>query len=316
MLVRLVVATPEPGERRDCEQEAAAGLEAIAGCAEGIGFVCDVLENVEHEDEIERDIGDEFWPQCGNSDPVAPVQIVHDRGIGLDALNLSKLGQPVEEQTVAAADVEDAKRTVACLAVNPSDPLQDELFPRAPPPVSLPELAVSLSQAQAARPRRRGGALRAILTFCRAGGQRVMLAEYITKHNPAEPRIARGVRRVRLGSHNFSSDIVGRPRFVFIVPNPGSLRRMKGLAARLLPYLLAFFSSFCIMILELVASRLVARHVGASLNVWTSVIGIMLGGICLGNVLGGRLADRVEPSRAIGPYELMRDYSALTSELS
>ncbi len=55
------------------------------------------------------------------------------------------------------------------------------------------------------------------------------------------------------------------------------------------------------MILELVASRLVARHVGASLNVWTSVIGIMLGGICLGNVLGGRLADRSEPGRVIGP---------------
>ncbi|MBY0395177.1 MAG: fused MFS/spermidine synthase, partial [Thermoleophilia bacterium] len=76
---------------------------------------------------------------------------------------------------------------------------------------------------------------------------------------------------------------------------------MNGLAARLLPYLLSFFSSFCIMILELMASRLVARHVGASLTVWTSVIGIMLGGICLGNVLGGRLADRVEPRRAIGP---------------
>ena len=33
---------------------------------------------------------------------------------------------------------------------------------------------------------------------------------------------------------------------------------MVGLAARLLPYALAFFSSLCIMILELVASRLVA----------------------------------------------------------
>ena len=78
---------------------------------------------------------------------------------------------------------------------------------------------------------------------------------------------------------------------------------MNGLATRnrFLPYLLAFFGSLCIMILELVASRLVARHVGASLNVWTSVIGIMLGGICLGNVLGGRLADRSDPSRVIGP---------------
>ena len=76
---------------------------------------------------------------------------------------------------------------------------------------------------------------------------------------------------------------------------------MNGRASRFAPYLLAFFSSLCIMILELVASRLVARHVGASLSVWTSVIGIMLGGICLGNVLGGRLADRIDPARALAP---------------
>lgn len=76
---------------------------------------------------------------------------------------------------------------------------------------------------------------------------------------------------------------------------------MNGRAVRLVPYLLAFFSSLCIMILELVASRLVARHVGASLSVWTSVIGIMLGGICLGNVLGGRLADRIGSARALSP---------------
>ena len=61
---------------------------------------------------------------------------------------------------------------------------------------------------------------------------------------------------------------------------------MSGFAARLLPYVLAFTSSLCIMILELVSSHLVAPHVGQSLTVWTSVIGIILAGICLGNVLG------------------------------
>ncbi|MDG3006459.1 fused MFS/spermidine synthase [Paludisphaera mucosa] len=76
---------------------------------------------------------------------------------------------------------------------------------------------------------------------------------------------------------------------------------MVGLAARWSPYALAFFSSLCIMVLELVSSRLVARHVGSSLTVWNSVIGIILAGICLGNVLGGRLADRIEPRRAVGP---------------
>jgi hypothetical protein len=67
------------------------------------------------------------------------------------------------------------------------------------------------------------------------------------------------------------------------------------------------------MTLELISSRLVARHVGASLMVWTSVIGIILGGICLGNVLGGRLADRVEPRRAIGPLFALSSFLTLGS---
>ncbi|WP_235963885.1 fused MFS/spermidine synthase [Tautonia rosea] len=71
--------------------------------------------------------------------------------------------------------------------------------------------------------------------------------------------------------------------------------------ARFLPYALAFFASLCIMSLELVAARLVARHVGASLHVWTSVIGVILGGICLGNFLGGRLADQTAVRHIVGP---------------
>src|SRR6516225_695396 len=86
---------------------------------------------------------------------------------------------------------------------------------------------------------------------------------------------------------------------------------MVGRATRLLPYCLAFFSSMCIMTLELVSSRLVARHVGASLSVWTSVIGIILGGICLGNVLGGRLADRTQPRRVVGPLFALGSFLTL-----
>ncbi|HKI19975.1 MAG TPA: fused MFS/spermidine synthase, partial [Isosphaeraceae bacterium] len=88
---------------------------------------------------------------------------------------------------------------------------------------------------------------------------------------------------------------------------------MLGFAARLLPYFLAFTSSLCIMTIELVSSRLVARHVGSSLTVWTSVIGIILGGICLGNVLGGRLADRVDPRRAVGPLFALGAFLTLSS---
>lgn len=58
------------------------------------------------------------------------------------------------------------------------------------------------------------------------------------------------------------------------------------------PNLIVFVSSAAIMILELVASRIIAPIVGSSLYTWTSVIGIVLAGISLGNWLGGRLSDR------------------------
>ena len=63
---------------------------------------------------------------------------------------------------------------------------------------------------------------------------------------------------------------------------------------------IVFTSSMCIMILELVAARLVATHLGSSLYTWTSVIGVILAGISLGNYIGGRIADRFAPRRILG----------------
>src|SRR4030042_1714630 len=60
-----------------------------------------------------------------------------------------------------------------------------------------------------------------------------------------------------------------------------------------------FFSSACIMIIELVAGRLIARHLGSSLYTWTSVIGVVLAGITIGNYLGGRIADRFPARKAL-----------------
>jgi len=53
------------------------------------------------------------------------------------------------------------------------------------------------------------------------------------------------------------------------------------------------------MILELVASRLVARDLGSSLYTWTSIIGVVLAGISIGNYAGGRIADRHHARRAL-----------------
>ena len=56
--------------------------------------------------------------------------------------------------------------------------------------------------------------------------------------------------------------------------------------------LIVFLSNFCILVLELVAGRLMAPIVGVSLYTWTSIIGVILAGISLGNYLGGKIADR------------------------
>ena len=53
------------------------------------------------------------------------------------------------------------------------------------------------------------------------------------------------------------------------------------------------------MMLVLAASRLIARSVGSSLYTWTSVVGVVLTGLSIGNYLGGRIADRCHARRAL-----------------
>lgn len=62
---------------------------------------------------------------------------------------------------------------------------------------------------------------------------------------------------------------------------------------------LAFFAGAAIMIVEIVASRLAAQYLGASLYTWTSAIGSVLIGLTLGNYVGGRLADVGRPRRML-----------------
>ena len=73
---------------------------------------------------------------------------------------------------------------------------------------------------------------------------------------------------------------------------------MRGWLGR--PMWLVFISSACSMVLELVAGRIIAPYVGVSLYTWTTVIGVVLAGISLGNFLGGWLADRWASPRLLG----------------
>jgi hypothetical protein len=58
-----------------------------------------------------------------------------------------------------------------------------------------------------------------------------------------------------------------------------------------LPEVFAFLGSGSLLVIELVAGRIIAPNVGVSLYTWTSVIGVVLAGLALGNWLGGRIAD-------------------------
>lgn len=56
--------------------------------------------------------------------------------------------------------------------------------------------------------------------------------------------------------------------------------------------IVVFIASFCTLVIEIVAGRVLAPHVGVSLYTWTSIIGVVLAGISAGAWAGGWVADR------------------------
>ncbi len=65
-------------------------------------------------------------------------------------------------------------------------------------------------------------------------------------------------------------------------------------------YIITFIASFCTLVIEIVAGRIMAPYVGVSLYTWTSIIGVVLAGISIGAYLGGKLADRYPQRRTLG----------------
>ena len=64
--------------------------------------------------------------------------------------------------------------------------------------------------------------------------------------------------------------------------------------------IVVFIASFCTLVIELVAGRIMAPHVGVSLYTWTSIIGVVLAGISIGAYVGGLLADRFPRPSTLG----------------
>lgn len=76
--------------------------------------------------------------------------------------------------------------------------------------------------------------------------------------------------------------------------------------------LLAFISSFCTLVIELIAGRIMAPYIGVSLYTWTSIIGIVLAGMSGGNFFGGYLADRIASRRALGTIFVVGSLATLS----
>ncbi len=74
-----------------------------------------------------------------------------------------------------------------------------------------------------------------------------------------------------------------------------------------------FFASVCLMMLEIAAGRLAARHIGSSLYTWTAVIGVIIGGITLGYYLGGRLADFFSSKKIIFWLLIISSFSTIAA---
>ena len=66
------------------------------------------------------------------------------------------------------------------------------------------------------------------------------------------------------------------------------------------PYLIVFAASACTLILEIVAGRILAPVIGVSLYTWTSIIGVVLAGISVGNYIGGLVADKYPSRQTLG----------------
>lgn len=77
-------------------------------------------------------------------------------------------------------------------------------------------------------------------------------------------------------------------------------------------YIVAFTASFCTLVIEIVAGRILAPFVGVSLYTWTSIIGVVLAGISIGAYIGGKLADRFPERRTLGWLLMLSGIAALS----
>lgn len=77
-------------------------------------------------------------------------------------------------------------------------------------------------------------------------------------------------------------------------------------------YIIMFIASFCSLVIEMVAGRILAPFVGVSIYTWTSIIGVILAGISIGAYIGGKLVDRFPVRKTLGWLLLLSGIASLS----
>ena len=77
-------------------------------------------------------------------------------------------------------------------------------------------------------------------------------------------------------------------------------------------YIITFIASFCSLVIEMVAGRILAPFVGVSIYTWTSIIGVILAGISIGAYMGGKIADRFPRRKTLGLILLLSGIASLS----
>jgi SAM-dependent methyltransferase len=77
--------------------------------------------------------------------------------------------------------------------------------------------------------------------------------------------------------------------------------------------LVVFTASGAVLVLEILGVRLLAPYVGLTLETYTTIIGVVLGGIALGAATGGRAADLLDPRRLLAALLVAGGVLALTT---